>query len=124
MIRNLIPALLWSVFVILLSIVPGNEFPQFQDKFKDMDKFAHAFMYAGLSFLWFYGLRRSGITKLKKVNIDIIVSISILISSIALEIIQHFYIPNRHFDMFDVAANGIGILIGFTSFYFVIYRRI
>ena len=124
MIKNLIPALLTSVCVIFLSVVPGNEFPELDNHYKNIDKLAHVVMYGGLSFLWYYDLRRSGITKLKKMNIDIILSFSILILSIVLEVVQHLFIPFRAFDVFDIAANSIGILLGFTLFYFVIYHRI
>lgn len=124
MTRNLLPAIFWTVFVILISLTPGNEFPALEKDFEHIDKLAHIFLYAGLSFLWYYGLRRGGVTKLIKINIDVVMSFSILILGIVLEICQFALVPNRSFDVFDIAANGFGVLLGFGAFYFVIYRRI
>ena len=124
MITKLLPAISWTVFVISISLIPGNEFPKLQEEFKHIDKLAHVFLYCGLSFLWYYDLRRSGIANMMKYRTDAFLSFTLLLLGVILELLQHYLIPFRSFDLLDIASNAVGIVLGFTTFYFVIYRRI
>ncbi|MEZ4938353.1 MAG: VanZ family protein [Crocinitomicaceae bacterium] len=124
MIAKLLPAILWTVFVISISLTPGNEFPKLEKEFEHIDKLVHVFLYSGLSFLWYYDLRRSGIAQMIKLRTDVFLSFVLLGLGVLLETLQHFFVPMRTFDIWDIVSNGIGIVIGFSTFYFVIYRRI
>lgn len=124
MIRTILPAISWSVFVLFLSLIPGNEIPEFQVEYLHVDKIAHAILFAGLSFFWIFGILKSQVQKILGLSSEFFVSISVFLFGILIEIIQHYWIIERQFDVFDIAANGIGILLGFSFFYLVIYKRI
>lgn len=123
MFKNILPAISWSVFVLFVSLIPGNELPEFQVEFLFVDKFAHAILFAGLSFFWIFGLRKAGINTLFNSKVDLILFVSILVFGIVIELLQHFVIPQRHFDAFDIVANGVGIALGFLFFNYVICKR-
>jgi VanZ family protein len=124
MLRNIIPAISWSVLVLFVSLIPGNEIPEFEVGFLHIDKLAHAILFAGLSFFWFFGLKKGGISKIVSLNTEGVVSFSVFIYGFAIELIQHYFITDRHFDIYDVLANGVGVVLGYTFFYLVIYKRI
>ena len=123
MIKNILPAILWSVFVLFVSLVPGNELPKFQMEFLFVDKIAHAALFAGLSFFWVFGLKKAGYKTLLNLRMDLVLFGGILLFGIGIELLQHFVIPQRHFDFFDIIANGVGIIIGFLFFNYVICKK-
>lgn len=103
-----IPAAIWTAMILYLCFLPGEKIPK--DEFLQkifFDKFVHfVFYYTLFKFLQFAGWID------KKSSIIICVVLGLFV-----EIIQHFYIPNRHFSLGDIAVNilGCGLAYYFTS---------
>ena len=98
--------LLWSSVIIVLCLLPQNDLPK--SRFFDIpyfDKYVHASLYFVLYFL----LLRS----LKKFNIRIyFIAILLCIGyGISIEIFQHFFTSDRHFEVYDILANSSGTII-------------
>ncbi len=106
--------LLWSLFVLVVCLIPGNEIPSSPFiNIPQFDKIVHFFFYFILSFLFLFSLG-------KPLNsFNYLASILYcLVLGVFIEFIQHYYIPNREGDIFDVLANFIGSLVGL--FFFVL----
>jgi VanZ family protein len=102
-------ALLWALFILVVSALPGKAIPEV--RFIGADKIVHAMLYAILSILLITGL-------LKQNSIPVMrcfaCSWSLLLCSIyggLLEIMQHYFIPDRTGDIKDVYFNSGSALL-------------
>ena len=105
--RKIIPALLWSGIIFLLCFLPGSAFPKedWLDKIY-FDKMVHAALYFILFFLIFR------IPEKKQTSVLIIATILCITQGILIECIQgSSFIQNRSFDVYDIMANIVGVLI-------------
>ncbi|MDX1627946.1 MAG: VanZ family protein [Fulvivirga sp.] len=109
--KYFVGALLWAVFILVLTLTPGKSIPDLT--LLSYDKLGHAFVFMILSFLiskGFQELRRKA-----------------LISTVTTLVITTFYgfliefsqdyIPDRNMDWFDAIANIIGSILGVLVFY-------
>jgi VanZ family protein len=87
--------------VVYLSLVPHPPEPF---SFPNADKLEHAFAYASLS-VWFCQIYLSGRSR--------VMAVMLLVGmGIGLEYVQG-WTEYRHFDVWDMVANGIGVLLGY-----------
>jgi VanZ family protein len=99
-------AVLWLLIISVLFFLPGSALPK-QGWLNDIqfDKWVHFGFFALLLFLWrFYfsaGAKYSGLLLL-----------AALVYGLGVEMIQHYYIANRSFDLRDVAADMAGAVAG------------
>jgi len=111
---KIIPALLWSGIIFFLCFLPGSQLPKedWLDKIY-FDKIVHAILYLILFFL----IIRIA-EKLTK-PVLFIASILCITEGILIEFVQgSSLIQNRSFDMYDIVANIIGVLIALTIILF------
>ncbi|MBR9999833.1 MAG: VanZ family protein [Cyclobacteriaceae bacterium] len=107
----------WSFLMLLFMLVPFNDLkpvPRFD--FELMDKMVHIFIFGTHSFLMAgYLKKEQKITDLTTGFFPAIIILSFLYGFL-IEILQYF-IPERSFEIFDLIANFIGILLGTLIFY-------
>jgi VanZ family protein len=106
---KLIPAIMFASLIFYLSSLPSPVPPEAAEAVKvfDINTLLHIAEYAVLTFLIAFGL----FSKIKNYNI-IIIGILYAASD---EIHQHF-VPTRYFDLLDVVADGIGVVIGLIGY--------
>ena len=105
-----LPALIWSAIILSLSISPGISLPPSWMDLIGWDKLGHLVFYAILVITWAWGYQKRGHTTLRWS-----IGISILYG-ILLEWVQYAFFPNRYFEVLDIIANIIGVLIGARIF--------
>ena len=118
-VRFLVPAIVWLITCTILLTLPASAFPsdKWYTKIPMWDKWIHIGLFCILTFLFCWGIFKSGIPvfNLKKKFIQ--TAICCLLYGILMELIQRYFIPNRSFDPGDVIADGVGSLGGlFYSF--------
>lgn len=107
-IKLYLPAILWSAFVFLLCLIPGNELPQktWLNKIY-FDKIVHIGMYFVL-FLLIVRIRNQKNIPQKNIVTAAVICIT---QGVFIELLQGSIISlNRSFDVFDIMANCIGVL--------------
>ena len=106
-------AIAWLLFITILLCTPGSRLPKisWNDKIW-LDKCAHIFLFLVLVFLWCRIFLRSAPT-VKNKNIFITITFLSVIYGIAMEVIQHYFIPFRSFDYGDMIADAIGSVAGY-----------
>lgn len=97
----------WLLFITLLFFLPGSAFPRenFLTKIY-LDKWIHAGLFGALLFMW-----RSSFNYSSRYY-TIMLLLAAFIYGIAVEIVQKNWVPNRDFDLYDVAADMTGALLG------------
>lgn len=88
------------VGVCVGSLIPGTSLPRFRIE----DKFLHAGSYF-LLMIWFAGLYEK--------RRHIVIACGLVALGLALDVLQS-RVSTRSFDLFDVAANTAGIIVGWA----------
>jgi VanZ family protein len=105
-------AISWFIFISVLFFLPGSALPPgdsalmiFLDKIH-FDKWVHVGFFAILLFLW-----RTAFDETTN-NLTPLLFFSALLYGFLVELIQHQWVANRSFDMYDIVADTIGNLSG------------
>ena len=114
-----IAAIGWTLFLFLLCLIPGNEFPGVQIPF--IDKWVHFILFAAFSFFWLSAYPSLGWRRL-----IIIFAFSVITGWLVEELQGQLTMLGRNKDIWDILADAVGGAIGvliFAIFYFVYLRR-
>lgn len=106
-------AIVWSVIIIVLCSIPGQEFPD--ASFIDIphfDKIVHFGLYFILSIVTIKGIQQQNRFKLLKSHPYLSIVIYAVFLGVSLELIQYYFIPFRSGDLLDMLANFTGLLLG------------
>lgn len=106
-----LPATAWSVIIVIASLNSSDNLTEIQFDIPGLDKVVHFVMYGVLSFLLLWAVEKTIRNSLKLWNLLLIVLLS---SSFGLlmEILQKTMTSVRNFDIYDIIANIIGVLLG------------
>lgn len=116
---RIIPALLWSGIIFFLCFLPGSAFPKedWLDRIY-FDKWVHAFLYFVLFFLIYY------FPKKKSISIYIIATALCVAQGVLIEFIQSStLVKNRSFDVYDIVANVVGVLLAWIAIRYFSNKR-
>jgi VanZ family protein len=103
-------ALTWLILVTILLCLPGGILPKKNWLNKIFfDKWVHIFLFAMLNIFW---LRFAIDFRGKKIRLIIITTGICVLYGISMEFVQEFFIPNRSFNVGDIAADIAGSIIG------------
>lgn len=104
------PALLGTLVVFILSLMPAQHLPQFQTPLLSVDKLTHLFLYFVLCLWWLPPLRRAGWQSWQVVVV-------LGLYGFAIEFLQKEF-TNRHFEGYDILANLVGATIAAVGYHF------
>ncbi|HLW29632.1 MAG TPA: VanZ family protein [Brumimicrobium sp.] len=116
MLRFILPSLIWTAFVVVISLVPSSNVNLREFQFEGVDKIAHFVMYTLLSLFWAVGLKRQNISIWLRRNAFKISVLGGFLLGLIIELTQEFIILTRHFEVLDLIANGIGCIFGAVLF--------
>lgn len=112
--RPFIPAVLWAIVIMSLSVGPNIDMPQDWTNIISWDKLGHFAVYGVLTYLILWGFSK------QNPQIELKIYLLGFLGSIAyglfLELIQYTYFPNRFFEYLDILANIIGSFAGLYFF--------
>lgn len=113
-------ALLWTLLIIILLIIPGRDIPP-GPKIPKLDKIAHVFLFGVQVFLWSKFMSESKQNDLPRWFLVIC-----LISSafgITMEFVQKYLVSNRSFETEDIIADIVGSVMGWLVYRFFFYPK-
>jgi len=103
----------WSLIIIILCCIPGKEFPDASlFKIPHLDKIVHFTFYFVLSVVSVNYFSKQYSSQLSSSSAYFITFIYGLILGVAIEFIQHFFIPFRDGNALDGLANTTGSIFG------------
>lgn len=110
-----IPGIAWFFIVAYLLCLPGSDVPEvsWTDVIPQFDKLVHAALFGGLTLLFCWPFYKSSFTQKERLHYFIKIAISASILGLAYEFIQKYFIPGRDYDLWDWAADTVGVLIAF-----------
>jgi len=104
-------AMVWFIICTVLLCMPGSAFPEssWLENIPLFDKWVHIGMFAIMTFLMCKMAEASGhFTK----KIFIPIALSCFAYGVLMEFVQHYWIPYRSFDVWDMVADGAGAAVG------------
>lgn len=110
----LLLAIFWLTAITVLLVIPGTAFPSENWMSEiQLDKWAHIILFSILVFLWMKAIWKLYPDKYSFVSLAAVVALISLIYGIGMEIVQHFFVKNRSFELNDIFADLAGSLIGY-----------
>lgn len=108
-----IPAISWFILATVLLVLPGPDIPKIS--FLDgiyFDKWVHAGLFGGLSFLLSYPF-----IKIFKATKKMLIYIAILCAlyGASLEYVQKYFAIQRDFDYMDMLADAAGCILSYIT---------
>jgi len=116
----MIAALLFFVAVNVLLVLPAEELPELSFLGFLTDKFQHAFVY-GLMCLLFSGIFLVSGNYRRRTYV--MISLLAVTHGVAMEFVQEFFTENRAFDVWDMVADAIGVVVSYMIVVGVIIPR-
>lgn len=113
-VKKFLPGIAWFFVVLVLTCMPGKDVPQIPwlDKIY-FDKWVHAGMFGGLTFLFSWPFYRSGFSAQQRHFYFIKIALAASIFGLLIEFIQKFYVTSRDFELLDWAADSVGAFFAF-----------
>ena len=103
--------------IVIGCFIPGNNLPK--SRVENLDKVLHSILFFLFSFSAIIGfIKQSQFPKIHFDAVKYAVGIGAILAIIT-EVIQHFIIPRRSFDVFDILADLVGIILAFCFFLYV-----
>lgn len=110
-------AVIWSIFIAVVSFVPNSSLPEINLNFFEPDKLAHAGVYFLLNGSLIWGFWQNKRLKAKTIWLSFGLS---CFYGILMECAQYAFFPYRYFEVYDIIANIIGSLLGLIVAFFLI----
>ena len=106
-----IPAIIFSIISAFLLLMPGSDLPS-SELFELIyfDKWVHVGIFGLLTLLWGGPYIWIVIQPAKQFLIIVVLIISY---GISIEFLQKYYTEDRNFDLFDIIADSIGVLLAY-----------
>ena len=134
-VKSYAPAIAWGIFIFVLSVWPGKDFPQLNfwwEELLSVDKLVHFTFYAlltGLILRGYFGIKNEKLkikdayfnlgnaeNKRQILRLGLVVAASCTALGWSLEWIQEHFCQDRTFDWFDGLANTIGACLALGVF--------
>jgi len=117
-----IPAIAWFIVSLILLGLPGSSVPKYPWlSVIYADKWIHITLFFILIFLFAWPFNQSGLTGHQRKKWFMLLTISGIAFGTIMEFVQDRWIPNRSFEMGDIAADSIGC---FTAYLYSIRKFI
>lgn len=121
------PAILWALFIFFLCSIPGKDLPSADwMSIVSFDKWAHLGVFSMLSGLILHGLSEGKPQKIPTGSRLLWWMIAAVGFGALTEAYQHYALEDRYADIFDFAANTLGVLLGlwfYQRYARAIYRK-
>lgn len=114
--RHYVLVLLWSIFVLILCVMPPGDVP-FSQAGTGMDKLAHAGFFFVFSVLLIRALSSSATTKRPPISVAIIVFITGILFALFTEFLQWKIFTYRTAEVGDLVADVAGIGMALFAYF-------
>lgn len=103
--------------ILVGCLIPGSNLPKASTQ--NLDKVMHITLFFLFSFSAIVGfVKQSQFPRLHFDAVKYVIGISAFLT-ITTEVVQHFFIPRRTFDLFDIVADLVGLVLAFGFFMYV-----
>ncbi len=110
-------SIIFLVILLLGCLLPGSTLPKSDTQ--NLDKVLHVLLFLCFTFCSLVGcVKQSQYPILHYFALKYVTIFSVLLT-VLIELIQHFFIPRRGFELLDIGADMAGITLAIVLFFFV-----
>ena len=126
LLKKYLPGIAWFFVVLILICIPGYDLPETDNWLQKIhfDKIIHIGIFGLLSLLFHFPVENSFISYPLKNRYHRLIAFFNILYGITTEVIQHFLIPGRSFDLGDWAADVLGALLALAFIYYWRKRKV
>lgn len=117
--KKMLPALLWSIFVVIGCLIPANEVPEGIEHLSD--KGIHFFIHFVLTLLTAIGLMKANRGTAQYNSIILISVLYSIVLGIVMELMQHYLVIGRYGEILDAVADAIGAILAIPLVVYLTY---
>src|SRR5476651_2636087 len=109
-----VPAIIWFIISLVLLCLPGSTIPKYPWLATiHADKWIHIWMFFILCFLFARPFRLSGLAMSQRKKWFLFIMLCGIAYGTIMEFVQKYWIPNRSFELGDIAADTVGCLLAY-----------
>jgi len=126
LLRKLWPAIVWALFILILTGTPGNYIPEITTfwSWLEPDKLVHIFLFGTLSFLILVGYRQQYFESNQR-YIFVAAAVGIALAyGLLTEVLQATVFVGRHGNVYDFIADSLGAFTGWLGFRLLYAKKI
>ncbi len=113
-IRRFLPAIGWFMVSLVLLCLPGSSLPRYPWlALVYADKWVHITLFFIVCFLFNRPFRHSGYGTDSRKEWFLLITVSGIFYGTFMEFVQKYWIPNRSFEILDIAADSLGCLLAY-----------
>tara|TARA_B100001758_G_C18262548_1_gene531860 strand:- start:240 stop:620 length:381 start_codon:yes stop_codon:yes gene_type:complete len=110
-------SIIFLVILLVGCLLPGSTLPKSDTQ--NLDKVLHVLLFLCFTFCSLVGcVKQSQYPILHYFALKYVTIFSVLLT-VLIELIQHFFIPRRGFELLDIGADMAGITLAIVLFFFV-----
>jgi VanZ family protein len=126
LIRNLWPAFVWALIILVITGVPGSYVPSVRSfwEWLSYDKIVHVGVFTVFTYLILYGFRQQYLESNRRY---LLVAFAVFVSlayGLLTEVLQAHVFIGRDGNAFDFYADGLGAIAGWIIFSYVYRKKI
>lgn len=112
--RRFIPAIAWFAISLILLCLPGSAIPKYPWlTVVHADKWIHITLFFILCLLFTWPFRLSSLDSSKRKQSFLLILFGGIAYGTLMEFVQKYWIPNRSFELGDIAADSVGSLLAY-----------
>ncbi|HVK49933.1 MAG TPA: VanZ family protein [Pseudobacter sp.] len=113
----------FTVIILVLLCLPGSSLPDLDGPIiPHFDKYIHFLIFGAFSGLWNIYLLCKNYSPERLYRGYLLVFLAAVLYGAVLEVIQYYFVPDRSFDLGDIAADTAGAAAAYAAFYFKILK--
>lgn len=122
--KKFIPAILWHLLSLVLLCLPGSTLPTGAWLTAiHADKLVHIGMFGLLCLLWCLAVGHLTLTPASRNRYFILILAGCVAYGTAMEFVQKYWVVNRSFEIWDIAADAAGAVCGYIAARFIVVGR-
>lgn len=124
--RRLWRSVIWALFVLILTGLPGNYLPEIVSFWDWLgpDKLVHVFLFGTFSFLLLFDLREQYVGSTNRFRFIVVVSLISMAYGLLTEVLQAKLFIGRDGNLYDFLADTLGAVSGTLVFYIGFRKKI
>lgn len=113
------PAILWSLFILVLMGFPGNQIPRIPSfiEWLSPDKILHIVLFGLFSYLVLYGNRKQYLRSKHRSGYVVVAVLISALYGLVTELLQYYVFIGRNANIYDFYANTLGALFGGMAYF-------
>jgi hypothetical protein len=108
-----LPAIGWFILSVILLCLPGSAIPKYSWlALVYADKWVHISLFFTLCYLFSRPFRKSAMNRPQRYRWFLGIALAGIVYGTAMEFVQEYWVANRSFELWDIAADSVGCLLG------------